>query len=103
MQVKFIGNTKNPSDNRGYVDWAGERFHLNVPRELPEGPAFAKILKNGHFAVVDEVPAEIKSPEPASADEKAELIAFAEQHGVKIDKRWTAEKIAMAIEAVEVA
>jgi hypothetical protein len=83
-------------DNRGFIMWAGERFDLNVPRDLPEGKAFAKIPQNGHFAVVgdDDAP----NAEPSPADEKAELVAFAEKHGVKIDKRWSVAKITAAIE-----
>jgi len=101
MKVKFIGNQIDPSDNRGFIIWAGERFDLNVPRDLPEGKAFAKIPTNGHFAVVaddwDHDPRDEKAIEPA-ADEKADLIVFAELHGVKIDKRWSAAKITAAIE-----
>ena len=101
MRIKFIGNPVNPEDNKGYYMRDGERFDLNVPRELPEGPRFAKLSKNSHFAVVedddwDHNPAEDPKPEP---DEKAELIAFAEEHGVKVDKRWNVAKITAAIEA----
>lgn len=103
MKVKFIGNPADPSDNRGFIVWAGERFDLNVPRELPEGKIFEKLPSNSHFTVVDDDWDFDPNAEKPSSDEKAELIAFAEEHGVKIDKRWTAEKIAMAIEAVEVA
>jgi hypothetical protein len=96
MKVKFTGNPLSPQDNRGFIMWAGERFDLNVPRDLPEGKAFAKIPQNGHFAVVgdDDAP----NAEPSPADEKAELVAFAEKHGVKIDKRWSVAKITAAIE-----
>ena len=102
MRVKFIGNPVNPSDNRGYVDWAGVRFPLNVAVELPEGKAYAKIPQNGHFQIVEDVPEEQApapvQPEITTVDEKAELIAFAEEHGVKIDKRWSIAKITAAIE-----
>ncbi len=54
MQVQFIGNPADPSDNRGFIIWAGERFDLHVPRDLPDGKAFAKILTNSHFQVVEE-------------------------------------------------
>jgi hypothetical protein len=37
MKVKFTGNPLSPQDNRGFIMWAGERFDLNVPRDLPEG------------------------------------------------------------------
>jgi hypothetical protein len=103
MKVKFTGNPLSPQDNRGFIMWAGERFDLNVPRDLPEGKAFAKIPQNGHFEVVagdkvdpewDHNPTEVQKP----ADEKADLIAFAEEHGVKIDKRWSVAKITAAIE-----
>jgi len=103
MQVKFIGNQINPSDNRGFIIWAGERFDLNVPRELPEGKAFAKIPHNGHFEVVEDDEAKPET-EPAYEEPtvngmtKAELIAFAGENGVKIDKRWNIQKIADAID-----
>lgn len=96
MRVKFIGNQVNPSDNRGFVIWAGERFDLNVPRELPEGPAFAKIPHNGHFAVVEDY--ETEEEPTVNGMTKAELIAFAGENGVKIDKRWNSQKIADAID-----
>jgi len=101
MKVKFIGNPLNPDDNRGFIIWAGERFDLNVPRELPEGSAFAKIPHNGHFEVVEEAKPEA---EPSSEETmvngmtKAELIAFAEKNSVNIDKRWSIQKIAAAID-----
>lgn len=104
MKVKFIGNPLDASDNRGFIVWAGERFDLNVPRDLPEGMAFAKIPHNSHFAAVEQ-----EAPPPVDespADEeptvngmtKPELIDFAEKNGVKIDKRWNIQKIADAIE-----
>jgi hypothetical protein len=106
MQVKFIGNPRDASDNRGFIVWAGERFELNVARDLPEGKAFAKIPANGHFEVVDDdwdfdpkAAIEHEADETPVIDEKAELVAFAEEHGVKIDKRWSVAKITAAIEA----
>jgi hypothetical protein len=54
MRVKFIGNPIDPSDNRGFIVWAGERFDLNIARDLPEGPVFAKIPTNAHFQVVED-------------------------------------------------
>ena len=104
MKVKFIGNLADPSDNRGFIVWAGERFDLNIPRDLPEGKAFAKIATNNHFAVVedhwdfDPNDGADKTDDQPAPDDKAKLIAFADQHGVKIDKRWSAAKITAAIE-----
>lgn len=116
MQVKFIGNPVDPSDNRGFIVWAGERFDLNIPRDLPDGKVFAKILTNSHFVVVEPVepPAPVRAlvVDPAwdhdprsdskpDAPSKDELIAKAGEIGVKIDKRWSAEKIAAAISAAQ--
>lgn len=104
MKVKFIGNPHDPSDNRGFIEWHGVRFTLNEPMDLPQGKLFEKIPANSHFEVVqddwDYNPAEADKTvaETPPADEKAELIAFAEQHGVKIDKRWSVAKITAAIE-----
>jgi hypothetical protein len=102
MRVKFIGNPIDPNDNRGFIVWAGERFDLNIARDLPEGPVFAKIPTNAHFQVVeDDAPKAPAAVESAASDlpSKSELIAFAEENGVKIDKRWSPEKISAAIEA----
>lgn len=103
MKIKFIGNQLNPEDYKGYYIRAGERFDLNVPRDLPEGKAFEKLPRNGHFALVEDDwdfdPNADKTQDPPEPDEKAELIAFAEEHGVKIDKRWNVAKITAAIEA----
>lgn len=98
MQVKFIGNPADPSDNRGFIVWAGERFELNVVRELPEGKAFAKIPTNSHFQVVEESWDHDPTVTTTDTPDRAALIAEAETLGVKIDKRWSAEKIAKAIQ-----
>jgi hypothetical protein len=37
--------------------------------------------------------------EPEQSDERAALIQIAEEKGIKIDKRWSAEKIRTALEA----
>jgi hypothetical protein len=101
MKVKFIGNQLNPEDNRGFFIRHGERFELNVPRELPEGPLFAKIPKNGHFQVVPEEPEPAADEPTVSGMTKDELIAIAEEQGVKVDKRWNVEKIAAAIDGAK--
>lgn len=109
MQVKFIGNPVDPSDNRGFIVWAGERFDLNIPRDLPDGKVFAKIPTNSHFVVVDPVepPAPVRALvvdpdwdfDPGKAYDKEALIAIAAERGVKIDKRWSPAKMAEAIKA----
>ncbi len=99
MKVRFIGNPGDSDDNRGYIDWHGVRFTLGEAVDLPEGKLFEKIPGNSHFEVVpDDCDHDPRKGEDKSADEKAELIAFAEQHGVKIDKRWSVAKITAAIE-----
>lgn len=104
MHITFIGNPRNPADTTGRVRLGGVDFPLNLEVEVSETPLFTKLRKNDHFAVRDgdSKPAltSAEPPKPAAkSDEKAELIAFAEQHGVKIDKRWSVEKITQAIDA----
>jgi hypothetical protein len=93
MKVKFIGNPRNPSDNRGFIIWAGERFDLNVPRDLPEGKAFAKLASNSHFQVVagaEEPPepaAEAIDTSPLDGMDRDQLMTMIEELGISFDKR----------------
>lgn len=103
MFVTFIGNPRNPNDNVGTVRFAGLEFPLNREIEVGDTPLTRKLRGNHHFRVRDGAtadPAPSEKPKPAAnLDEKAELIAFAEEHGIKIDKRWSIKKITQAIDA----
>jgi hypothetical protein len=93
MKIQYIGNVADESDNRGYVEIAGVRFDLNVPRDLPEGKAFAKLASNSHFQVVDgaaeasEPAAEAIDTSPLDGMDRDQLMTMIEELGISFDKR----------------
>jgi hypothetical protein len=66
-------------------------------REMVEYPKWVsgKLVHSAEEEVVL-VPAE---PELEQSDERAALIQIADEKGIRIDKRWSAEKIRAALEA----
>ncbi len=68
--------------------------------DLPE-KLTAKARNHPHFrAVIDAAPEVKAEPAPiAEPDRRAELIAEAEKHSVKIDKRWNTDRIIEALQA----
>jgi hypothetical protein len=107
MKVVFIGNPRDPADNKGSITMFGLTFPLNIPVDVSGSAPFAgKLRGNREFRVLDEDPAQDAEPEEALAEamkaegkpSRAELIALAAERGVKIDKRWNDERIAAAIE-----
>lgn len=98
MFVTFIGNPKDKTDSNGRVEYCGIEFPLNIAVEVEDRPPFSKLKGNRHFKVREGVEAEqVKETSPIDTT-KADLIAFAEEHGIKIDKRWSVEKITKAID-----
>lgn len=65
--------------------------------EMPEYPKWVGgVIVNSAEEEAALAPAE---PEPEQSDERAMLIQIADEKGVKIDKRWSAEKIRAVLEA----
>ncbi|CAD6548652.1 hypothetical protein LMG28727_04870 [Paraburkholderia kirstenboschensis] len=60
-----------------YPKWVGDKLVHSAEEEAALAPA---------------------EPEPELTDERAMLIQIADEKGVKIDKRWSAEKIRAALE-----
>lgn len=61
-----------------YPKWVGDRLVHSAEEEAALAPA---------------------EPEPEQNDERTALIQIADEKGVKIDKRWSSEKIRAALEA----
>lgn len=98
MHVTFIGNPRDPADTCGRVSIGGIIFPLNIEVEVPDSPLFAKLRGNSHFTVRDAEAAPFPDLDEDPIDLKPSLIALAQEKGVKIDKRWSADKIAKALE-----
>jgi len=97
MFITFLGNPRDGKDNRGSVTIGGVTFPLNRLVEVADSALFAKLRGNQHFQVDDASP-EVSDP---IVDPKADLIAFAEAHEIKIDRRWSVDKIKAVIEAAK--
>lgn len=122
MKFKFIGNPFTV-DNIGAVRMFGMEFPYNVAVNVTNEHVIKKLMGNNHFAMVDggktyhQIPTQkLILPEsieakPASTEtptvetgtaeakmDRAAMIAFAEQHGIKIDRRWNDETIIAKID-----
>lgn len=81
--------------------WSDEKH--NPPKVYVDSEAFqhypkwvGSVLVNSAAEEAALAPAEF---EPEQSDERAMLIQIADEKGVKIDRRWSAEKIRTALEA----
>lgn len=105
MNITFTGNPRDPKDRRESVTIGGITFPLHVCVTTEDTPPFSGLRGNDHFAVTDDNDApDVTAPvadvkQAGDTITKTDLIALAEQRGVKIDGRWSAERIAKAIEA----
>lgn len=77
--------------------WAAPAYVPPVPRE--ESPEFAAFPKWVGDVLCQDAEEEAALLGSDSEDERAALIQIAAEKGVKIDKRWSDEKIRAALEA----
>jgi len=79
--------------------WSDEKH--NPPKVYVDSDAFLEYPKmvNGVIVHSAEEEAELVPAEPEQSDERAALIQIADEKGVKIDKRWSNDKIRAALEA----
>jgi hypothetical protein len=68
------------------------------PKVYVDSDAFLEYPKMVNGVVVNSAEEEA-ALEPEQSDERAMLIQIADEKGVKIDKRWSADKIRAALEA----
>jgi hypothetical protein len=73
------------------------------PKVYVDSDAFLEYPKMVNGVIVNSAEEEAAlapvDPEPEQSDERAMLIQIADEKGVKIDKRWSAEKIRAALES----
>jgi hypothetical protein len=106
MKVRYIGEEDAFMSGKTYA--FGREFRVGETVEV-SGDIAERCARNRYFEVVeDAAPApEPKAPQnrmmsatdsaPDLNQSKARLIALADERGVKIDRRWSAERIAQAI------
>lgn len=103
VQFRYIGEYPEGAESLRCFDVV---FTPGAAVEVPDR-CVAKARGNRFFEEVMEPAVTAESPEEeprnrmldATAPDKDALIAIAGERGVKIDKRWNADKIAAAIEA----
>lgn len=97
MKFRYIG--EYPNGQQSLLCY-GITFTPGAELEIP-GKFVNKALGNPFFEEVKDSPKQEHSPqlETDNGHDKAALISEAEILGVKIDKRWSVEKIAAAIKA----
>ncbi len=95
MKFLYIGEFPDGVD---HINAYGVRFARDVAMDVPE-KFVGKFLGNRYFAEAagDAAPvtSDVATGEP---DEKTQLMAIAQASGVKIDKRWSVQRIRDAIE-----
>lgn len=79
--------------------WSDEKH--NPPKVYVDSDAFLEYPKmvNGVIVQSADEEAALAPVEPEQSDERSALIQIAEEKGVKIDKRWSNDKIRAALEA----
>jgi hypothetical protein len=79
--------------------WSDEKH--NPPKVYVDSDAFLEYPKmvNGVIVQSAEEEAALAPVEPEQSDERSALIQIADEKGVKIDKRWSNDKIRAALEA----
>ncbi len=92
MQFRYIG--EYPTGQRSAVFW-GFPFEAGGVTDVPEALA-ATFLRNRYFERVENAPAET-TPDADQPPTREELIAIAEANSIKIDKRWSYDRLAQAV------
>jgi hypothetical protein len=79
--------------------WSDEKH--NPPKVYVDSDAFLEYPKmvNGVIVQSADEEAALAPVEPEQSDERSALIQIADEKGVKIDKRWSNDKIRAALEA----
>ena len=78
MEFKFIGNPRDPNDNKGAVTFYGITFPLNIPVKVDNPVAIKKLMGNTHFACVENGKTYVQMPVAKLIVPKApELVAVA--------------------------
>lgn len=86
--------TINDTDGKAYDIIPGGEGEVVIPNRLAHGAFVQALIKQGDLIVT-----EIGDDEPETGDDAVveELRAQAEELGVKVDKRWKAERIQQEI------
>lgn len=99
-KVKAAPNTArlitiNDTDGKSYDIIPGGEGEVVIPNRLAKGPFVQGLVKSGDLIVT-----EVGDDEPETGDDAIveELRAQAEELGVKVDKRWKAERIQQEID-----